>query len=386
MKVLFLTTVLPHNKRIGSEVASQSVIEGLRKNGVQVTVVGYLRRGETLGKVSDTIAIGSRYIETRQARLYPILWMLISVFKRLPYSTAKYYSRTYIRQVKKLFSKGDYAAVVIDHPQMKWLTGLVPERSKQVFIAHNIENQMYTQLSQGSKGVFGRWLYSREAKKIRKAEIDLAKTVSEIWTLTAHDANYFKGILAGAVIRVMTLPPTAVVEEVDSDCHLESFDIGLIGSWAWQANQDGLRWFLDMVYPRLTGRYRIRVAGKGADWLVGKYSNLKYEGFVPDAIEFMRKARVVAIPTLSGGGIQIKTLDAISSGSMIVATRCAVRGINSPPDTVKVADTAEEFADKLMMILSNVDYENNSLDAIAWTIERRRQFVAEIGQVVAALA
>jgi hypothetical protein len=49
----------------------------------------------------------------------------------------------------------------------------------------------------------------------------------------------------------------------------------------------------------------------------------------------MAQAKVVAIPTLSGGGIQIKTLDAIASGSAIVATPVALRGISDPPATVQ---------------------------------------------------
>ena len=382
MRALFLTTMLPHNKRIGSEVASQSIIDGLRNNGVHVTVLGYLRRGDKHEVDYDSIAIGSRYIETRDARLYPILWMLISVLKWLPYSMAKFYSHKYIRLVRKLFSECDYAIVIIDHPQMAWLSGLIPSRSNQVFIAHNIENQMYTQLSHGSKSILGRCLYWREAKLIQETENDLARKVSEIWTLTAHDAEYFKNIVAAPRIQVLMLPPSSVIEKMEDGYNSESSDIGLIGSWTWQANQEGLRWFLDNVYPRLTCGCRIRVAGKGADWLVGKYSNVEYEGFVPDAIEFMRQVRVVAIPTLSGGGIQIKTLDAISSGSMIVATHCALRGIQTPPDTVNVADTAEEFADKLMKIVSKVDHDSKSINAVAWSVERRRRFIAEIGQIV----
>jgi len=33
MKALFLSTILPHGKRMGSEVASQALIDGLRANG-----------------------------------------------------------------------------------------------------------------------------------------------------------------------------------------------------------------------------------------------------------------------------------------------------------------------------------------------------------------
>ena len=97
----------------------------------------------------------------------------------------------------------------------------------------------------------------------------------------------------------------------------------------------------------------IHVAGKGADWLDGKYPNIIYCGVVPDAQEFMAFSRVVAIPTLSGGGIQIKTLDAITSGSFIVATTVGLRGISHPPSTVKIADNPEEFAASLVSAVAS---------------------------------
>jgi hypothetical protein len=162
-----------------------------------------------------------------------------------------------------------------------------------------------------------------------------------------HDAKYFSSLENVGKVRVFGIPPgldkLQPIASVSKQC-----DIGILGSWSWRANEEGLQWFLQSVYPHLPSSLLIHIAGKGGDWLVEKYPNIHYRGYVPDAQEFMAQARVMAIPILSGSGIQIKTLDAIASGSSIVATPIALRGISDPPSTVKIAENSEDFANLLV--------------------------------------
>jgi polysaccharide biosynthesis protein PslH len=158
----------------------------------------------------------------------------------------------------------------------------------------------------------------------------------------------------------------------------KDFDIGLIGSWTWKANEEGLAWFFNRVYPQLPHNLDIRVAGSGASWLEGRFANVKYLGFVDDAQDFLRHARAVAIPTLSGGGIQIKTLDAIASGSKIVATPLAMRGIDDRPATVAVAETPDQFATLLASAIAASGGDSFAIDAIQWSRLRLQRFQNEI--------
>jgi hypothetical protein len=92
----------------------------------------------------------------------------------------------------------------------------------------------------------------------------------------------------------------------------------------------------------------------------------------------MAQARVLAIPTLSGGGIEIKTLDAIASGSQIVAMPTAIRGISKPPPTVQIAQNHQQFADLLVQGV-NSHSDANSFDLVRyWYRLRREKFLAEI--------
>jgi hypothetical protein len=380
MRVLFVTTVLPHRRTMGSEVASQSIIDALRAHGVHVDVLGYLRVGDGLDEARDTVAVQTRHIETRGAKWHPIGWLLQSFARAIPYSSAKYRSALYVHQVHRQCAMHAYDTAIIDHPQMAWIARDLPRSLPTVFIAHNIEHEMYEQIAGGQRNPLARWIYRREAIRIRHAEQALATISTEIWALTAHDAGYFATIGRGARVRVLPLPATSLAHAGQGMEKL--FDIGLIGSWSWQANREGLCWFLEQVLPRLPSSLSIRVAGNGAERLLPRASRVQAVGFVPDAIGFMQQARVVAIPTLSGGGIQIKTLDAIGSGSRIVATACAVRGIDDPPPNLVVADTAVAFAEELQRAACGPPAGEALESALRWSTGRRDRFGAELARAL----
>jgi hypothetical protein len=96
----------------------------------------------------------------------------------------------------------------------------------------------------------------------------------------------------------------------------------------------------------------------------------------------MAQAKVVAIPTLSGGGIQIKTLDAIASGSLIVATPVAVRGISNPPQTVQVAEQPENFAKLLVSAIASPPIPQAFNEASNWYQARRDKFITDVAQAI----
>jgi polysaccharide biosynthesis protein PslH len=156
----------------------------------------------------------------------------------------------------------------------------------------------------------------------------------------------------------------------------------LLGTWTWQPNQEGLQWFFECVYPRLPTSISIQVAGKGADWLQNRYPNVRYCGFVPDAQAFIAQAKVMAIPVVSGGGIQIKTLEAISSGVSIVATPTALRGITDYPRSVKVASAPQEFADRAIELISQPTTDHQRRDAMVWSQKRWGDFCRDVDEAI----
>jgi len=136
---------------------------------------------------------------------------------------------------------------------------------------------------------------------------------------------------------------------------------------------------LNEVYPNLNSNIKIDIAGKGAQQYVKNFSNIKYHGFVKSSFEFISSCKVFIIPSVSGGGVQIKTLEAISTGVSIIATDLAVRGLGEMPSNVSVTNGAIEFArkieEKISLSESCEDYEE-------WTKARSENFINQVRNCV----
>ena len=355
MRILFLTAVLPHERLSGGEVMSAGFVDALRALGHSVTTIGYRRPGhEFEGPPMDVVA-GARPIETSEAGIMAPLWMARAVATRRPYSEAKYVSRAFRRA-----AAADADLVIVDRAQMGWAA---PRGRPFVLLAQNVEHRMYAELA--AAGGRAAPLHRREAKRMRAVESDLAARAVEVWTLTEEDAAAMAP-LAGRPPRVLDVPPTAVAPAPGAP----RFDVGLLGTWSWAANAEGLRWFGDRVVPLLDG-LDVHVAGMGAPEIPG----VTLRGRVPDAMAFLQSARVIAVPSVSGAGVQIKTLDAIASGRPVVATPAALRGIRRPPASVRVEAEPDGFAAALRDTAP-------AADGRAWAQARADAFAGQLREAL----
>jgi hypothetical protein len=380
--VLMLTNVLPGGRRTGGEIVTQSVVDALFKAGREVRTLGYRRPGDGARPQRGELCVGRRPAETRAAGPRALAWGARALATRTPYSTTKWRSRAYLRAVDEALGEGP-GAVIVDHAGLH-VVAPPADRSgaRSVFLAHNAEGEMYARLAAAAGTRAGRSVYAREARLIREVETQLATRSRQVWTLTESDADYFRAISPAADVRTLEVA-SPLCEPVDAAG--PEYDVALIGTWNWRANAHGLEWFADEVVPRLPAGMTVEVAGRGADWLQGRHPNVAVRGVVPDAQRFMSKARVMAVPSVEGGGVQVKTLDAIASGVPVVATRVATRGLHGLPASVAVAEGAADFAENLRSLAAEPGRDALRAEAVAWSRARRERLDANVASWVGEL-
>jgi glycosyltransferase involved in cell wall biosynthesis len=100
-----------------------------------------------------------------------------------------------------------------------------------------------------------------------------------------------------------------------------------------------------------------------------------YRGFVASADAFLASAKVVAVPTRYGSGVETKVLTAIQSGAPTVATSASARGLGSLPSFVVIADHAETFARRLVAAIAAAGTNDPAAESAAWLDIRRSAFV-----------
>ena len=117
-------------------------------------------------------------------------------------------------------------------------------------------------------------------------------------------------------------------------------------------NVDGLRWFLDDIWPILCGGTVLTVAGAVGRAVGAVPEGVIVAGRIEDLTQAYRAAAVVISPLRIGSGLKVKLIEALGHGKAIVATRVTVRGVEAATqDAVLLADDPAGFARAITLLL-----------------------------------
>jgi len=122
-----------------------------------------------------------------------------------------------------------------------------------------------------------------------------------------------------------------------------------LGSMNWQPNVEGISWFLENVWEKVSEKYpqiRLALAGKGNQALFGhkNLKNVQVFDFVENAQQFMNEHDVMIAPLFSGSGMRIKIMEGMALGKPIITTTIGAEGIEiTDRENILIANTPEEM-------------------------------------------
>jgi len=384
MKILFVTMSFPEKRANGADTATDNYVSAMRKAGADVDVVAYSRDGASPNN-PHLISAGHWNIEIETAGKTEIAgWLLRSFVSGRPFINSKFVSRQMIETLRRCVARKAYNLLAINQTHMAWVADLDFLPKKTLFIPHNLESKLYGDMAgfTGAGNLVKRSLYARDSRLLTGVEGRLARGAAQVWTLSESDRAGFARLAPEADIRNFDLPGRALPPVTGAP--VKSRDVGILGAWLWEVNRNGLRWLVDAVMPDIPADITVHVAGKGAETVPHAFGNLRYEGFVEDAASFLRSCRVLLIPTVSGGGVQLKTIEGISSGVPIVATHLGLRGMTNIPDHVVAADDPQGFAAAIVHLV-RADAPSRYEVGQKWANDRRATFEQRVADAIDAL-
>jgi glycosyltransferase involved in cell wall biosynthesis len=147
-----------------------------------------------------------------------------------------------------------------------------------------------------------------------------------------------------------------------------SQNIVTLGTLHYPPNADGIRWFLNEVYPLVlqdNPHAFLTIIGKNPpqDFLEAaeRHSGrVKVTGYVPDLVPYFKKAALMVVPVRAGGGMRVRILEAFSWGMPVVTTTIGVEGISAVAGRdLLVEDTPEGFAAAVVRLLRDPQLQSN---------------------------
>lgn len=367
LHILQVVARLPSPPTDGGAAYVFHISQELVELGHKVSMAGFLSNKHSQ---DENLMKGVRlYMRDGEFRPYG-LWSLIqSEFARKPATISHRMSRKNFsgvldecnENVDVILLEGVFVAEFV--PQLRLKFPGVPI----VLRTSNVEYQI---LERNAKilSPLQRIVYLRQAHLTKKFEKWAMKQVDGMTAITEQDRVILQAMNPGVPSMVITAGayiPEDVKKRLtkgDSDEKASSgiSKIGVIADWAWVPNHTGLAWFVEHIWPKIREMHpnlRFEVAGKGMPEQLVKVlskNSINHLGFVDDADVFRSSLDVMVIPLLSGGGMKLKTLDAMASGVPFVSTPIGTEGIHVE-DGVHcfIAEKPEEFIKKLDTLLND---------------------------------
>lgn len=379
MHLLFVTSLVPDGEpTTGYEIANQSIVDALRRNGVKVTSLGFNWVNRTPRDIHDTIILGE--VDVRSESAGPAdkaKWVATAFANSLTISSAKLRIVTE-EQIRSAINKAEpFDGYVINGVTIAGAFQNLFKDKPSLYVAHNVEYLSAEENAVTANSGLKRYFFRREAKLLRDLELSLTARAACTFALAEEDRAPLN-VSASDRSVVMPLIIKREPTEMMPERHIV-FDAGLIGTWTWQPNRVGLEWFLREVVPHLPADFSIAVAGQVPSGFHAMPRQVKVLGRVQSAVEFVRSCAVIPLVSQSGTGVQLKSIETFELGLPSVATNRSLRGISDIPQNCVRLDDPKLFAKALVDLARSVRdgdlRDQNGYEFHARQIERQDKAV-----------
>jgi len=243
---------------------------------------------------------------------------------------------------------------------------------KWVYRSHNLEYQIWERLAISEQQPLKRWYFALQSKRLKRYEIDawcqmdaivpIVETDSTVIQATVSEIQKNNQLNSGYSVlnqpQIHVYQPGIAIESPFAFVH-RPLSIFHIGSMEWQANEQGVMWFLKKVWPLVLSaqpNVKFHLAGKGLSKTDPRFfqTGIVNHGEVDDAEVVMQSHGIMIVPIQAGSGIRIKSLEAMALGVPVVSTSIGAQGLTVESGTqMIIADDPEGFADGIIQLLLN---------------------------------
>ena len=215
--------------------------------------------------------------------------------------------------------------------------------AKTILVEHDITFDLQEQLVANSPG---NWELKQQLQKWRAFETAAWKQVDCVVTMSAKD----QALIPGAACLPNGVDTSRFTPSVAEP---EPRRLLFIGSFAHLPNVRALEFFLKDVWPLLGPGYVLHII---AGYNPERYAvnadlmqpGIELEGFVSDVRTAYSRAEMVIAPLMASAGTNIKVLEAMAMGKLVVSTPAGINGLDLKPDLdLIVVTSAAEMAERI---------------------------------------
>ncbi|MBN2487082.1 MAG: glycosyltransferase family 4 protein [Bacteroidales bacterium] len=365
MRILQVCNKVPFPPKDGGSIAMFNLARGLAIEGNPVDILAMETHKHPASfnnsELPENITLETVFVETS---IKPLKAAINLIFKRTPYNAERFISGSFARRLENLLKQKNYDIVQLEG---LYLTPYIPvirknSSAKISLRSHNIENDIWKRLYKNEKSLIKKIYLYILYKRVLRMEKQTINEYDFLVPITYLDAvEYVKyGNKKPSKVIPTGIPAADIASELKVRGKRKLY---FIGSLDWLPNQEGIMWFIKNVWPMLNHFYshiEFHVAGRNApEWFekaLGK-PGIFFHGEVACARDFARGFDIMIVPLLSGGGMRVKIVEAMSLGKVIVTTTIGAEGLDLIPNYhAIITDSPADFATGVQVLMENTDF------------------------------
>ncbi len=363
MHILFVCRFLPHPeiRDSGGQDTYHYIAELSTRHDISlIAFVSPHQEADVLAMQKFCVeVVAVPYAATRfTSRLWRAWWRLV-----YPKVYGRVFSLIYRRRLKEMIERSQYDLILVDGNMAQY--GLLVKGVRRILDEVDIYSTVaYHSFLQERRPLqrlqaIGEWL------RTLHYELAYARRYDGIVTRSLKDRVFLQELLPGQPIGVLSPWFEGLTENLLTLPLRRPADNRLlfVGAMNNPKNIDAVTYFAQEIFPII--RQQISdaifdiVGGNPVPEveLLALVDGVQVIGAVEDLTPYYANAAVNIVPLRIGGGIITKTLNGMASGRPTVSTSFGISGIHAKNgEHVIVADTPEEFADRVICLLEDVHY------------------------------
>lgn len=187
--------------------------------------------------------------------------------------------------------------------------------------------------------------------KYFQKEMEILANFDKIFVISPEENYLFSQFVKKEVITLSHIIENKLSKNLDD----KKYDLIYVASNN-SHNIAGANWFFKEVYPLLNKEINILIIGKICSHFPD-LENVTKLLFVDDLDEYYSTSKVAICPMLTGTGLKIKVIEALSFGLPVVCNYRGVDGLsNKNNNGCLVTNDPEEFANYIELLTTNSEF------------------------------
>ncbi len=357
MKILQLCRKFPYPLKDGEAIAVSYLAKAYKKLGHELTLLSF----NTIKTYFDTqqlpasfdhyTSIHTVYLDNR---VKPIA-AFFNLFTADSYFITRFINSEFKNKLKEVLIANDFDIVQLEGINLVPYIPIIREFStaKVVMRSHNVEFEIWERVAATTSFPLKRWYLKYLVQQFKTYEIAQFDNYDFLLAMSQRDLDYFRQLGLSGAAMVAPIGLDMANYNTSPTATMPPNSISFIGSLDWMPNQDGLKWFLDQVWPAVRLAFpslSFHIAGRNTpDWVFARAGEgVVVHGEVPDATEFIQQHPISIVPLFSGSGMRVKILECMALGRIVLTTPVGLEGIAAThSENILVGTTADEFCDLL---------------------------------------